>query len=303
MIVITGGTGHLGVQLIPLLTARGHEVRVLTRDPRRARSLLGAGPELVTGDVREPHSLEHAVSGADAVVSAITGFGPGAPGPRAVDYLGNLNLIRAAEAAGVNRFILLSMHGAAAGHPMELLRMKHRAEEALRQSRLDWTIVRPTVFMELWAGIVGDSILKSGKATVFGRGDNPVNFVSVTDVARIVELAVVEPSLSRQAIDVGGPENLTFNQLVAQIESLTGRRAAVRHVPVPVMRFARLLLRPVRPDLAGMVEAGLIIDTTDMSLDVAALRQRFPQVAPTSMRAVLQERCQTQPQSTSTPRR
>ena len=198
-----------------------------------------------------------------------------------------MNLIRAAEASGVNRFVLLSMHGAAADHPMELLRTKYRAEAALRASRLDWTIVRPTVFMELWAGIIGDPIVKTGKTTVFGRGDNPVNFVSVRDVARLVEFAVVESALSRQAFSVGGPENLTFNQLVSEIEGATGRMAVVRHVPVSLMRLSRLALRPFKPDISGMIEAGIVTDTTDMSFDAAELRRRFPQVEFTRMADVV----------------
>src|SRR5436853_7082588 len=126
--------------------------------------------------------MRRALQGVDAVVSAMTGFGPGGDGPRAVDHAANVTLIREAEAAGVRKFVLVSMCGAAADHPMELIRMKHRAEQALRTSNLDWTIVRPNVFMELWVGIVGDPIAKSGKAVVFGRGDNPINFNSAADV-------------------------------------------------------------------------------------------------------------------------
>ncbi len=142
MILVAGGTGHLGIELVPLLTARGIPVRVVTRDPDRARQRLGETPQLAKGDARNPQTLEEALKGVDAVVSAMTGFGPGAPGPKAVDYEGNLNLIRAAEAAGVRRFVLVSIHGATADHAMELWRMKYRAEEALRASRLDWVIVR-----------------------------------------------------------------------------------------------------------------------------------------------------------------
>src|SRR5260370_685788 len=155
MILVAGGTGHLGGEAIPRLMARRPRVRILTRAPARARRRLGSSPEFVEGDVRNPDSLEIAMRGIDAVVSAITGFGPGGDGPRSVDFEGNRNLIRVAEAAGVDRFVLLSMRGAAAGHPMELARMKHRAEEALRASRLTWTIVRPTPVMELWADLVG----------------------------------------------------------------------------------------------------------------------------------------------------
>src|SRR5207253_2959851 len=147
MILVAGGTGHLGIELVPLLTARGIPVRVVTRDPDRARQRLGETPQLAKGDARNPHTLEAALKGVDAVVSAMTGFGPGAPGPKAVDYEGNLNLIRAAEAAGVRRFVLVSIHGATAGHARELWQMKYRAEEALPASQLDRVIVRSNAYV------------------------------------------------------------------------------------------------------------------------------------------------------------
>lgn len=287
MILVAGGTGHLGVELVPLLTARGIPVRILTRDPDRARQRLGETPQFAKGDARSPHTLEAALKGVDAVVSAMTGFGPGAPGPRAVDYEGNLNLIRAAEAAGVRRVVLVSIHGATADHAMELWRMKHRAEEALQASGLDWVIVRPNAFMELWAEIVGQPIFKNGKATVFGRGDNPINFNSAVDVARFVELALFDPGLSRTILSVGGPKNLTLNQLVGQIERAAGRKAAVKHVPVPMMRLMSLVMRPLKPDVAAMIQGGIAFDTVDMTFDAADLRRRFPQVELTRMADVL----------------
>ena len=231
--------------------------------------------------------MEAALKGVDAVVSAMTGFGPGAPGPRAVDYEGNVNLIRAAEAAGVRRFVLVSIHGATADHAMELWRMKHRAEEALRASRLDWVIVRPNAFMELWAEIVGGPIFKDGKATVFGRGDNPINFNSAKDVARFIDVALFDPGLSRAILSVGGPENLTLNQLVGQIEQAAGRKAAVKHVPVPMMRLMSLVMRPLKPDVAAMIQGGIAFDTVDMAFDASDLRRRFPQIELTSLADVL----------------
>jgi uncharacterized protein YbjT (DUF2867 family) len=286
-ILVAGGTGHLGKELVPLLTTRGIHVRVLTRNPERARHQLGDVAEYVAGDVRNPRSLVAALTGVDAVVSALTGFGPGGAGPRAVDYEGNRNLIRAAEVADVPRFVFVSIHRAAAAHVMELTRMKYRVEEALQSSRLDWTIVRPTAFMELWVGIVGDPIVRAGKATVFGRGDNPINFNSARDVACFVELALFDPNLSRVALDVGGPENITFNELVRRIEIAAGRKAVVKHVPLPVMRLSRLLMRPFKPDIAGMIQGGIAFDTTDMSFDSSDLRRRFPQVQLTSLAQVI----------------
>lgn len=288
MILLAGGTGRLGMELVPRLMADGARVRVLSRNPELARTRLGAGPDFVQGDVQAPDSLEKALQGVDCVVSAVTGFGPGGVGPWAVDYIGNLNLIRAAEATGVRRFVLLSMHGVAAEHPMELLRLKYRAEQALQASRLEWTIVRPTVFMELWIGIVGDPIVHSRTTAVSGRGDNPVNFVSVRDVASVVALALAEPRPRREFLEVGGPEDVSIKQPVRRIELAAGGRAKVRNVPIAAMRLAHRLIRPIRADIAGMIEAGITLETTDMSFDAANLRRRFPQLQLTSVADVLQ---------------
>jgi uncharacterized protein YbjT (DUF2867 family) len=287
VILIAGATGHLGTALVELLTLHGRHVRLLTRDPSRARRLLAKDHELVTGDVCKPPSLTSALVGVETVVSAVTGFGPGGGGPRAVDLHGNENLVAAAEAAEVKHFILVSMHGARPDHPLELYRAKFFAEERLRKSQLAWTIIRPTVFMELWAGIVGDSLIKNGKATVFGRGDNPINLVSVRDVARFVEMAVVDPRLRGATLDVGGPENLTLNDVVETLAATSGRPATARHISLTALRVGSLLMRPLKPDLAGLIRAAILMDTSDMSLDPGELAAGYPEIELTHLADVV----------------
>lgn len=269
MILVAGATGHLGTVLVEMLRARDGRVRVLTRDPERVRGLGARDVEVMKGDVREASSLAPAVAGVDTVISAVTGFGPGGGGTDAVDLRGNANLIAAAEAAGARRFILVSIHGARADHALALYRAKFSAEKRLRTSGMAWTIIRPTVFMELWAGIVGDSLIKSGKATVFGRGENPINFVSVRDVARVIEQAMTDGQSTGRTLEVGGPDNMTLNQMVEVLAANTDRKAAARHIPLPVLRVSSMLLRPFRPDLAGLIQAAVLMDTADMSFDPA----------------------------------
>jgi len=278
MILIAGGTGHLGGPLTELLVASGGRVRVLSRDPARARARVPAGVELVAGDVRAASSLNPAMVDVHTVISAITGFGPGGSGPRQVDMLGNQNLIAAAAAAGVEHFILVSIHGASPDHSMELYRAKLMAEESLRESKLAWTIVRPTAFMELWAGIVGDSLVKGGAATVFGRGRNPINFVSVRDVARVIELAVADRRLRGKTIEVGGPENLSLNAVVEVMAASHGLEPRARHIPLTALRVGEVVLLPFRPDLAGLVHASIQMDTSDMSFDAATLTATYPEI-------------------------
>jgi uncharacterized protein YbjT (DUF2867 family) len=276
MILLAGGTGHLGGTLTEILAAGSDRIRILSRDPSRAR--VPARVELVMGDVRVASSLEPALVDVETVISAVTGFGPRGSGPRQVDLQGNQNLIAAAAAAGVEHFILISIHGASPDHPMELYRAKFMAEERLRSSGLDWTIIRPTVFMELWAGIVGDSLIKSGSATVFGRGENPVNFISVRDVARFVEMAVADRRLRGTTLEIGGPENLTLNTVVAVLAASNGCRPNARHVPRTALRLGAALMRPFRPDLAGLIQASVRMDGANMTFDASALNATFPQI-------------------------
>ncbi len=279
--LLVGGTGHLGPGLIRLLTANGRRLRVLTRDPARARGVLGDGVELVAGDVRDPVSLTGALEGATTVISAFSGFGdPKGPGPKAIDRDGNIALIRASRLVGVEHFVLLSVTQASPDHPMELMRSKYAAEEELKASGLAWTIIRPALYMQTWLHSAADPLVDTGRTLVFGRGENPLNLVSADDVAHIVELVLVDPGLRGAVLEFGGPENVSMNQLLTTVERVTGRSGRVDHVPLPVLRLMSNLLRPFRPALAGLIGAAVVMDTRDMSFDASATARRFPSIIP-----------------------
>jgi NADH dehydrogenase len=288
MILVAGGTGTLGTRLVPLLAARGARVRVLTRDPARARHLEGGGVEVAAGDVRDPASLARALDGVSTVVSSVHGFvGPGRTSPEAVDWLGNRNLVQAAKNAGAGHVVMLSAQGATPDHPMSLYRMKHRAEDELKASGLAWTIIRASAFMEMWAKMVAEPLLKTGKTTIFGRGRNPINFVSIGDVARFVDLAITDPSMRGVTVEVGGPENLTFRQIVEIVQRETGAGGTVSHVPLPMMRVLSVLMKPVNPGFARQVQAGVVMDTRDMSFDGARRSQTYASIPLTTYAEVV----------------
>lgn len=288
MILVAGGTGTLGARLIPMLTGRGADVRILTRNPVSATQRVGNQVQVVSGDVRDIHAVEEAVAGARTVVSAITGFGIARDvSPRTVDWEGNANLIRAAKAAGVEHFVLLSICQAGPTHPIELFRMKHRAEEELRASGLDWTIIRPTAYMETWLGILGAPLLRTGTSRIFGGGHNPINFVSADDVARFVDLAVADEAMRGAAVDVGGPENLSMAELIETFKTETGARGKVSHVPLPMMRVMSVVMKPFNPTMAGLIKAALVMDTRDMTFDASETRRRYPSIPMTRLADVV----------------
>jgi uncharacterized protein YbjT (DUF2867 family) len=276
MILVAGGTGLLGRDVVGRLVGRGLPVRVLTRDVTRARQTLGPladRVELMPGDVRDPGSLGLAVGGVDTVIAAVQGFGGHeAGGIAAVDRDGNRNLVRAAAAAHVGRFILLSIHDASASDALALGRAKAVVEGDLRATAMTPLIIRPTAYMETWAGIVGGPILATGRARVFGRGTNPINFVAAADVAAVVEEVVVDIEANAPAgrtIEVVGPEDLSFDHLVARFAAALGRPVPTSHVPLPMLRAMAIALRPIKPILAAQVAAAIILDTRDRTARVA----------------------------------
>jgi uncharacterized protein YbjT (DUF2867 family) len=280
MIVVAGASGTLGPLLIPLLVARGEPVQVVTRDPDAARGKL-SGVEIVGGDVTRPEDARRVVAGARVVVSAITGFASPA-GLQGVDVEGNRVLAEAAAAAGVEHFVLLSVAQASADHPMELFRAKFAAEQAVRASGVPWTFIRPAGYLETWLGLIGGPLVAKGRTVVFGRGRNPINFVSALDVARFVDLAIVDPSFRSTIIEVPGPENLTLDELVEITRAASGQTGSASHTPRAMMRVLSIALRPVARMRAGQIGAALVIDSRDITIDSPAVRAAYPAVPMTS---------------------
>jgi uncharacterized protein YbjT (DUF2867 family) len=271
MILVAGGTGTLGRVVVARLGAAGHHVRVLTRDARHADGMTA---DVAVGDVRRVGSLPMAVRGCSVVVSAVHGFlgGRGA-GPEHIDHQGNAALLHAAVDAGVEHFVLLSVYDARPDHPMELHRAKHAAELELRASGLAWTVLRPTSYVETWISLVAAKLESGGPALVLGHGENPINFVSVQDVAMLIEHAITDPALRNRTIDLIGSDNLSMTQL-AQLLGAT----RIRKVPRTALRVASVLLAPVAPGAARAARAAGVMDATDMAADTAPLRAEFPEL-------------------------
>ncbi len=143
--------------------------------------------------------------------------------------------------------------------------MKYAAERALAGGDVPWTIVRPAPFLETWTDLIGARIPARGRTLVFGKGDNPINFVSVRDVADRIAQAVHDQRLRGRVVDVTGAEHLTFNQIAARLTAAAGMPVNTRHVPLPVLRAMSLLAKPLAPALARQARAAVVMDTTDMT--------------------------------------
>lgn len=141
--------------------------------------------------------------------------------------------------------------------------------------------------MEPWAALIGEPMIKTGKTRVFGLSNNPINFVSAHDVARFVELAVVNSAIRSELVEVGRLENLSMRQVAQTFETVTGKAAKKSHVPLPMMRLISVLMHPVKPTLARQIQAGVVMDTHGMYFDPSKTVSRYPSISPTSLAEIV----------------
>jgi NADH dehydrogenase len=274
MILLCGATGLLGGQLAQRLAARGAPLRLLVRPATDATPVEALG-EIVRGDLRDPASLDRAVAGAEVVVTTVTAMSRLLAGGEkttidATDNSGTANLIAAAVRAGARRFVYLSSAGIGHEHRDPLGRAKWANEERLRSSPLQPVILKPDAFQEIWLSPAVGVEVSRGKMIVYGRGDNPVAYVAVPDVAEATaRLTLADDPPER--LEFGGPEPLTRNEVVRAIERATGRPLKVRRVPRLTLRAGSRALRPVKQELASVMALALYADTQRRTWDAEPL--------------------------------
>jgi NADH dehydrogenase len=287
MILIAGGTGCLGSVIANRLHQRGVPVRVLSRGLAPHPGTLDRGVEVVRADVRDPAGLGKPMEGVDLVVSAVQGFmGPAGVTPTSVDRDGNIHLIEAAERVGAD-FVMVSVIGASPESPMALMRAKYDAEQRLRSSKSAWTILRPEAYAETWAQLIEQTAGKSHRPLVFGRGDNPITWVSVADVAALVERAVDDDTLRGRVLEICGPEPVTLTRLAEMVMTQHGWTGKPRHVPRPVLRVMANTVGLLKPEMALQARAALAMDELPTTSDTE-LRNEFPDLPCTPVSRVVE---------------
>ncbi|HYO41769.1 MAG TPA: NAD(P)H-binding protein [Candidatus Limnocylindrales bacterium] len=263
-LLLCGGTGALGGAIASHLHARGVPFRALLRPGTAAGTLESLASEIVRADFRDPASLPPALAGIVTVVTTVNAIGRLLDGARDisirdVDDRGNANLIAAAEAAGVERFVYVSMLGDHAAAHTPFTDAKAATERRLQASPMREVVVRPDAFQEVWLGPAGGFDLAAGKVRIFGKGLTRRRHVAIDDVAE----AVVRLSLADdppRSIDLAGPEPMSASEAAVAYERAIGRPLKTSHVPRIVMRVGRTLLRPLKPEIASIMGMALASD-------------------------------------------
>jgi uncharacterized protein YbjT (DUF2867 family) len=257
VILVVGSTGLLGMEICRRLRARGSPVRAFVRPgSTREDELRALGAEIAHGDLRSRPSIDVACAGVGTVVSTATAMGSKdrTLTLRAVDLDGQLALVGAAREAGVRRYVHLSP-SPNLQPSAPLVRYKREVERAVRASGMRWTIVQPSVLMEVWlSSLLGwDHVV--GRAMVFGAGTAPLSWMTIGDVAEHVVRCLDDPRCENRDLPLGGPEPLSPNEIVKLFESLSGRPYKVRRVP----RVVLALVAPVMAKFDEGIASGMFM--------------------------------------------
>ena len=239
--LVTGPTGFLGRRVVQKLLDHNYQVRCLVRSPGRERILPQGPVDVYYGDIDNPEALIGACRGVEQVIHlvAVIRQGKGVTFD-SVNRAGVQNVVAAAKEAGnVGQFIHVSAVGAVNNPEFPYLQSKWEGEQAVIDSGLPYTIIRPSIIFGR-----GDEFLNSLAALVrvfpmvpiISSGRNRLQPIWVDDVAQCIALSLSRHDLQGHILELGGPEQLSYNEIVSIVSRTMGRRRVHLHVPMWIMR-------------------------------------------------------------------
>ena len=292
MILVVGSTGLLGSEIVRQLREQNKPVRALVRktsDPEKVAHLKGMGATIIEGDLTDKASLVRACQGVETVITTATTTASQTPGdtiPK-VDHTGQLALVDVASEAGVSQYVYISYSGNL-DTDSPLTTAKRTVEQRVRKSGMTYTILRPSCFMEVWLSPRIGFDYPNHKATIYGEGKNPLSWISYVDVARFAVMAVDQPAARNAVLELGGPDELSPNEVVKIFEEATGQSFEVNYVPVEALQaqkagtddplqqsFSALMLDYARGDPIDMADT-----LKTFPVQLTSVREYASQVVP-----------------------
>jgi NADH dehydrogenase len=251
MILVTGGTGFVGGHLIKRLRKDGIPVRAVVRNPAKAKALKDLGVEVVPGDISDKASLDAAAAGVERVVHlvGIIQEGPGFTF-QGVHVEGTRNILAAAKKAGVRHFFFQSALGTRSGAKSQYHKTKWEAEELVRQSGIPYTILRPSLIYgagDQFTIRLSEMMKLAPVLPVIGPGKSKIQPIYIDDVAACVAKAVSGDAFLNKILEIGGPEQLTYEEVTLAIAGAMGIKRPMLHMPLLFIKSAARVLEMVLP--------------------------------------------------------
>ena len=237
-VLVVGSTGFIGRRVVRSLAAAGHSVRAGARSVSRGTMFDGLDVEVVPADVLDAESLERACEGVDTVVQMVAVVREiGDLTFHRVNYDGTVNVLRAAEAAGVRRFTHASTIGASSDPAVPYLYSRWMAEQEIERSPLAHTILRFSVGFgegDEFFNVLAALVKASPVVPIAGDGTARFQPIAADDAARCMAAAVDDDGMAGQVLELGGPAHHTYDEMIDIIAETVGVRTAKVHVPLDV---------------------------------------------------------------------
>lgn len=262
-LLVVGASGVLGTEVVRLLRQESWPLRMVWRASRGRPPTPGSGEEVVVADVTDPPSLRGICDQVETVFScAGASMRLGVLRDRTsfaeVDWRGNLRLLDEAKKAGVRRFVYVSVLGGERMRHTRYADAHERFADALRESGLDYGIVRPAGFFAFFADAL--RMASKGRGLVVGSGEARTNPVHESDVAAVCVAAI---RAGGGDLPVGGPQVFTRREIVELAFDVLGRPATLKTLPPSVLKAAAAPLALLNPRLHALMHFGIEVSQTD----------------------------------------
>jgi uncharacterized protein YbjT (DUF2867 family) len=280
LILVTGGTGFVGPAIVHTLRSEGHDVRALVRDLRskQARTLETWGCTLAQGDMTDAPSLERAVQGCDAVVHLVAIPSGSEEEFRRIMIQGTRDLVDAAKRAGLKRFVLMSALGTGERSKdlTPYFRAKWEQEQTVEGSGIDHTIFRPSFVFGKSGGMLPLLVRQvRWSPAVAVIGTKRMQPIWVEDVAAYFAKALSTPGATNRTFELGGPDVVTWDELIDRIKRVTGKRRPTFHPPLGLVRAGAALVEKLPTGLPLSRDALTMLEFEDNVTDIRPAVETF----------------------------
>jgi NADH dehydrogenase len=241
MILVIGSTGMVGSEVCRLLISKNLPVRAMVRstsDSSKRNKLKDLGVQIVEGDIRDKSTFPKILEGITTVITTVSAmpfsYVPGENDIRQVDEEGMINFIDEAKKAGVKHFIYTSFSkNFNLDFPLSI--SKRKVEKYLKNSGLNYTILRPSCFMEVWLSPAVGFDAVNGKVNLCGDGTKPIAYISFKDVAKFAAECVSNAAAVNTVLELGGPEKLSQLDAVKIFGDTLHKKMEMQHIPLETL--------------------------------------------------------------------